>query len=235
LALKTEFHSHRFAILRIINSEKCHCDEIHFEVTMPNPDENKPFPLDYMSPRALPKMPISNGTALAWIFAGFLALLVIPFSAFFLLPSRNGSHSNPRVKSASNLRQIGQGILLYTNDFHGQYPDSFADILENEDITSDAFVSPLRSETPATGPTTQAIAAQLSGSHLSYVYLGKGFTKDTVTPDTVVAYELLVSPGSGTNVLFGDGHVEYVDPKIAARIVAAVAAGQHPVTMPSLP
>jgi prepilin-type processing-associated H-X9-DG protein len=171
-----------------------------------------------------------------WLFWVGVTVVAIVLAVAFFLPSINREPGDaPRVRSASNLRQIGQGILLYTNDFHGQYPESFADILENEDVTSGVFVSPSRSETPAAGPTTRAIAAQLSGSHLSYVYLGKGLMKNIVTPDIVVAYELLVSPGSGTNVLFGDGHVEYVDPKIAARILAAVAAGQHPVTMPSVP
>jgi prepilin-type processing-associated H-X9-DG protein len=137
----------------------------------------------------------------------------------------------PRVMSASNLRQIGQAILLYSNDHHGQYPDSFGTILLNEDITSAVFVSPTAG-TAAVGPTTQAIAAQLvPGPHLSYVYLGNGLNIATVTPDTVVAYEI-PSP-TGANILFGDGHVEYCSPTSMNSIAQQVANGKFPTTLPA--
>jgi prepilin-type processing-associated H-X9-DG protein len=139
-----------------------------------------------------------------------------------------------RVKSASNLRQIGQAIAQYTQDYNGEYPDSFQTILVDEDITSGVFISPLRSETAAAGPTTQAAAAQLTaGNHSSYVYLGKGFSQSTVASNIVVAYEKLLQPNAGTNVLFGDGHVEFVGPVTAGQIDSQAAAGKLPVTLPS--
>ena len=91
-------------------------------------------------------------------------------------------------ESASNFRQIGQAILLYTNDHHGEYPDTFQTFLLNEDVTSPVFVSPSRSETPATGPTWQAAASQMvTPGHVSYIYLGRGLSVNTVTPNTIVA------------------------------------------------
>ncbi len=170
--------------------------------------------------------------------AFFITLLVVALLAglgTFFLPSLNKEpNTTPRVKSASNLRQIGQAILLYTNDYNGQYPDSFGTILLNEDITSAVFVSPLRSETPADGPTTQAVADQLSdASHLSYVYLGRGFTPKTATANDVVAYELPGEPNGGANILFGDGHVEYDDGNVMTKIVGRAMSGVWPVTMPS--
>jgi len=139
-----------------------------------------------------------------------------------------------RVKSASNLRQIGQAILLYGNDHQGKYPDSFQTILLNEDITSEVFVSPSRSETPASGATQQQAADQLTeGGHVSYVYLGRGLSANTVTPDTIVAYEMIPNSGDGSNVLFGDGHVEYFAAPTAAKIIGRAATGEFPVTMPS--
>jgi len=165
----------------------------------------------------------------------FVAVLVCAFLAVFLLPSRNQPHPVvPRVKSASNLRQIGQAILLYSNDFAGQYPDTFQTLLMNEDITSSVFVSPSRSETPAEGATTRQLADQLdAGGHLSYVYLGRGLTAHTVTANMVVAYEMPASANGGGNVLFGDGHVEYFDGDYISNLVAKVATGEFPVTMPS--
>jgi len=151
-----------------------------------------------------------------------------------MLPSINSPRdSPPRVKSASNLRQIGQAILLYTNDNNGEYPDSFGTILLNEDVTSAVFVSPSRSETAANGATTRAAASQLNpgGGHVSYVYLGRGLSANMVTPDTIVAYELIAP--DGTNVLFGDGHVEFFNAPVTAKIMAKVSSGKFPVTMPS--
>jgi prepilin-type processing-associated H-X9-DG protein len=136
--------------------------------------------------------------------------------------------------SASNLRCIGQAILLYTNDHRGEYPDSFQTILLNEDVTSAVFVSPARSETPAKGPTTQAIANQMAaGGHLSYIYLGRGLSGNTVKPNTIVAYEMIPHAGGGTNVLFGDGHVEWVGPVTIGKIGSRAAVGQFPVTLPA--
>jgi prepilin-type processing-associated H-X9-DG protein len=134
--------------------------------------------------------------------------------------------------SASNLRQIGQAILLYCNDHGGVYPDSFQTILLNEDMTGDEFVSPLTSDTPAQGATAQAAADQLAvGGHLSYVYLGRGLNAKTVTPDTIVAYEKLPASSNGANVLFGDGHAEWLNGATVAKIVDRAAAGEFPVKM----
>jgi prepilin-type processing-associated H-X9-DG protein len=107
-------------------------------------------------------------------------------------------------------------------------------LLLEGDITSEAFVSPLGSDTPASGPTTQAIADQLTaGGHLSYIYLGRGLTTQTATADTIVAYENLSLAHTGANVLFGDGHVEFEDPKLVTQIINKSASGKFPVTMPT--
>lgn len=162
-------------------------------------------------------------------------VLLLGLSAYFLMPPSIGSHpTSPRGRSASNLREIGQAILLYSNDHNGKYPDTFQDILLNEDITSDVFVSPLRNETPAVGPTTQAVADQLiAGGHLSYVYLGRGLSTITANPDTIVAYELPIDSSSGGNVLFGDLHVEFEDATWMTKLIDRLKSGQLPVTIPA--
>jgi prepilin-type processing-associated H-X9-DG protein len=186
--------------------------------------ENRPQPLDYANPlhRAKKRRP-------RWLLIIFLSLIVVGLFWITFIPSLSSHDSVPRVRSASNLRQIGQAILLYTNDHQGQYPDSFATILLNEDVTSEVFVSPSRNETPAIGPTTQAIANQLSATgHVSYIYLGRGLSTNTVTPNTIVAYEKILNSSSATNMLFGDGHVEFVDPPTTAKILARALAGNFP-------
>src|SRR5215207_4146687 len=54
-------------------------------------------------------------------------LLVVLFVCVFLLAmvvacNRNAHHTSGRVTCASNLRQIGQAILLYSNENKGAYP-----------------------------------------------------------------------------------------------------------------
>jgi len=56
------------------------------------------------------------------VVIGIIALLIS-----ILLPALNAAKERAnRVKCASNLRQIGQGILLYANDNKGQYPRTIA-------------------------------------------------------------------------------------------------------------
>jgi prepilin-type processing-associated H-X9-DG protein len=195
---------------------------------MSKSDSDDPQSLDYANPR--------NRLAKRFNWMLWLVLLpaVLVLLTWLIWPRFNSGRTVPQlIKSASNLRQIGLAILLYTNDHQGEFPDSFATLLQNEDVISSyEFVSPARSETPANGPTTRAIAGQLTaGNHLSYVYLGRGLSEKTLTPDTVLAYEL-IGP-NGTNVLFGDGHVEWVDAALAAEIVAKASNGPFPVTMPA--
>jgi prepilin-type processing-associated H-X9-DG protein len=188
-------------------------------------------PLDYAVPRKRNSIDSIRRTIVLAVIAS-----VVIVSAFLLLfnPTRSRAIS-PRVVSMSNLREIGVAILLYGNDHHGSYPDSFQTILLNEDVSSMVFVSPQRSETPADGSTTQATAANMTTGNISYVYLGKGLSQGTVTPKTVVAYEKLLQPNVGTNVLFGDGHVEFVGPVTAGHIDGQAAAGVFPVTAPPAP
>jgi len=189
-----------------------------------------PQPLDYARPggrRA--QNSIGGPLLLSFMFILLFGALV----AILLANLRSDRTTSPRVRSASNLRQIGQAILLYSNDYNGQYPDSFGTILLNEDVTSSVFVSPSRSETPAQGPTTQAAADQLAdSSHISYIYLGRALTSSTVKPEDVVAYELPAQPNGGANILFGDGHVEFDDGTVLAKIMGRANCGIWPVTMP---
>jgi prepilin-type processing-associated H-X9-DG protein len=170
-----------------------------------------------------------------WSFLLSVGLLPLVLVTMFYLPSEIRSHSALRVKSMNNLEQIRVAIQLYTKENGGHYPDTFGTLLRNEDITASVFVSPGSKDTPATGATPEDIVANLAdGGHLSYVYLGRGLT--TTTPgNVVVAYENPSIWTTGANVLYADGHVEFQPPDYMAGLTSRAAAGQFPVTMPSVP
>ena len=128
---------------------------------------------------------------------------------------------------------------MYTDENHGQYPDSFQTILLNEDITADAFVCQDTNDQAAQGATTQAVAGNLmSGGHCSYVYLGSGLNSATVPADAVVAYEPVGNHSdTGSNILFGDGHVDWCNAagmkQMLAKVQQRTGASTMPVTMPA--
>src|SRR2546423_3768678 len=58
------------------------------------------------------------------VVIGIIALLIS-----ILLPSLNRARETAnRVKCASNLRQIGQAILLYSNENKGAYPKTYTTV-----------------------------------------------------------------------------------------------------------
>ncbi|HEY8669121.1 MAG TPA: hypothetical protein VIL86_20900 [Tepidisphaeraceae bacterium] len=153
-----------------------------------------------------------------------LALLI----AVLLPDSVYRGESIRRSSCASHLRLIGQALLFHGYNHGGKYPDTIEGLLE-DDIGPDVFVCPDTTDTKATGATTQAVAADMAKpGHLSYVYLGKGFT-NKCSPDTVLVYEPLANhSNAGSNVLFGDGRVSFIPAASMKKILAELAAGQNP-------
>jgi prepilin-type processing-associated H-X9-DG protein len=199
---------------------------------MSEPNPPPLLPLDY----ATPPTPAPRHRVIFWIVATLAAVGVVALAISCLLPTLVIDRDvSSRVKSAANLRSIGQAILMYCNDNNGDYPDSFATVLTNTDITSGIFVNPSSNDSPAPGPTTRDYVNQLNpdSGYCSYIYMGRGLNAKTVSPDTIVAREVLLHPTDGANMLFADGHVEYVDPAHTATIIAKETTGPLPMTMPS--
>ena len=103
-----------------------------------------------------------------------------------------------RVRSANNLFQIGKAVQMYVKD-HGAYPTSLAALFPNYLTDSKILENPAR-------------AAHLPEGDYALVPL----TKESASKQPwakVLAYEILSrgeAPQEGLNVLFADGHVEYV-------------------------
>ena len=134
-----------------------------------------------------------------------------------MLPSLNRAREQAnRVKSASNLRQIGLAAIMYANNNKEKLPDDFGEMIKTNYIeTPQIFVNPTRGEMPPIPPNRDQWPEWVA-EHSDYVWLGKGKTMSTATPETVIAHEKLDNHPEGVNLLYGDGHVEWM-PTIAAR------------------
>ena len=174
-----------------------------------------------------------KGLAIAGICVSVFSIVAGMCMISILLPSLNRARETAnRVKCASNLRQIGQAMLLYANENRGAYPDTIEPILATQDITSEVFVCPASNDTAALpGATNQQQAAALkSGRHLSYVYCGKG-QNNSSSADAVLVYENPMNHTGGKdgmNILWGDGHVSWEGAKYSQYIITELNAGQNP-------
>jgi hypothetical protein len=151
-------------------------------------------------------------------------------------PSGGAREQANRVKCQSNMRQIGEAIEAYASSHGGRFPDDLGTVLADADLPPIEFICPSSKDTPApTVATAQAMAAGLrQPGHCSYVYIGKGLTTDTITPDMIVMLEPLSDHrGDGMNVMFGDFHVEWFAKPDGQAILNQVASGVRPVHDPT--
>jgi prepilin-type processing-associated H-X9-DG protein len=169
-----------------------------------------------------------KGLAVAGICVSVASFIMLGCMISILLPSLNRARETAnRVKCASNMRQIGQALLLYGNDNRGVYPPDLPPLLLTQDITADVFVCPSSNDTRADQNTTVQQQAAVLHQHCSYKYLpGHNYN---ASADTVIAYEPLTNHGGdGANFLHGDGHVSWESKQTAAAMIKSLEAGQNP-------
>jgi len=174
---------------------------------------------------------------------GLIALLI-----GVLLPSlcRSRESSN-RVKCASNMKQIGLAAIIWAQGHGGKFPDDLDSLVDGADLAPAVFNCPTSADSPAEGATKELLLEDFhKPGHLSYVYVGKGLTTDSPA-DAVVMYELPKNHNGGDmsvtsefkdkpmsdgmNVLFADGHVEWISPQDAEALLKRVKDGESPVRL----
>ena len=174
-----------------------------------------------------------KGLAIAGISVGALSTVMSLCMISILLPSLNRARETAnRVKCASNLRQIGQAMLIYANESGGVYPPTPDLLVLTQDIEPVTFICPSTNDsaaTFATGTARPTIAASITKpGQNSYVYVGAGKTF-SADARTILAYEPLTNhDGDGGNFLFGDGHVEFLAKDAANSAIAEIQAGYNP-------
>jgi prepilin-type N-terminal cleavage/methylation domain-containing protein/prepilin-type processing-associated H-X9-DG protein len=185
------------------------------------------------------------------VVIGIIALLIS-----ILLPSLNRARETAnRVKCASNLKQIGLAILLYSNENRGAYPRTKASTPSAAGITANLGNGGHTHQDPFAADDAALTNAAINKSNfsdlaknLSYSYqhpypdanaIGAGFKLNNsvsaefavgsdVNPGTVGTDDNVLLPnntssakdmknansnnhdGDGQNILFGDGHVEFL-------------------------
>jgi hypothetical protein len=173
-----------------------------------------------------------------WLGGAELAL-VLAFG--IMIPSMCRSHEPAnRAKCGNNLRQIGLALLTYANNNGGRFPDTLNVLLDTAsdyEVTADVFVCPSTGDERAMGRTPAEQARNLTAEpgHLSYVYVGAGLTTQTATGDRIIAYDNPHNHNDeGINVLYGDAHTEFLNPKQAVEAMAKLRpSGSAPATRPA--
>src|SRR5213593_1504309 len=105
------------------------------------------------------------------VVIGIIALLIS-----ILLPSLNRARETAnRVKCGSNMRQIGQAILLYANENRGKYPPDLGTLTKTQDVTAEVFICPSAHDMaqPVRAMNLDDKAKWVN-QNSDYIYLGKG-------------------------------------------------------------
>ncbi|MDB5318620.1 MAG: hypothetical protein JWN40_251 [Phycisphaerales bacterium] len=112
-----------------------------------------------------------------------------------------------RTTSAANLRQVGQAIMLYSNENKGKFPPDLATLTKTQDLPQEAIKSPFG---PAKGGTDIIL--------LQYGAVNPMTGNQPGSAEIIVAYDqAALEQGDGANALFGDGHVAWLAPDVLKR------------------
>ena len=169
---------------------------------------------EYNDHRGFQPPPRKNNTV--WIVLAIVGgimvvgFLVIGILAAMLLPVLSKARERARrVSCASNMKQIGLALIMYSGDNEGNFPPDLKALVDNQYIMEgDVFVCPSSGD---------VYSGDLE-SH--YIYI-PGLVDSVDNPtQTVLLYEKDTNHREGfMNVLFVDGHVEGDDASIYLQMI----------------
>ncbi len=152
------------------------------------------------------------------LLAGCIALVA---SAIAVMARRRMYSGMNKDDCQNNLRMIGVAVQVYWQDHH-QYPGDLQTVFQTGMLNPPTFTCPSSSDVL---PADSVIGAR---GTCSYVYVGGSFGKEAQV-DSVIALE---DPANhdldGGNVLYGDGHVEWVTLQNVVQIMNDLQQGMNP-------
>ncbi len=140
-----------------------------------------------------------SGLAIGAICAGGVALLVWPFLLAILLPSFSRAREmSKRLVCAANMKGLHTSMQIYAQGAGGGYMDDMQVLIDTGQVTAQQFVCPSSGAVPG-------------DMRACYIYISGQTPADD--PRNVVLYEKPENHADeGGNVLFLDGHVDYIRP-----------------------
>jgi len=129
----------------------------------------------------------------------------LPILAGMLLPALGQPREKARrISDMNNLKQIGTGLTIYSNEYAEKFPDDLGVLMAKEYIrTGTIYVCPASNTVPPKTPE------ELRAGQCDYLYFGKGLTMDDLdTEDPIACTKPGLFSDGYINVLYGDAHVE---------------------------
>jgi len=133
-----------------------------------------------------------RGEAISGIVLGILSLVAVPLLLLWTLHMKNYA---PNMVCGSNLRQIGVAVAVYADEHEGRIPRKLEDLRQYLPNLDKVLICPQAKDT----------------SHPSYqIVLGGDKWNSGESSNAIVVTESSANHHGGRNVLYGDGHVEWV-------------------------
>lgn len=138
------------------------------------------------------------------------------------------SDAAKQTLAASRLRTLGQAAYFYALGHKGMYPATLDEVATEASISVDTFANPRLNPHRPRGLVSPIETAAWRAGLDGFVYVGKDKTTAT-PPNEVMAYENPALVAGGLNVLFFDGHVEFLSRQAAGQIIPLPPTEPPPV------
>ena len=145
--------------------------------------------------------------AIAGLVCGVASIVGFPMWVWILVPGLSSvKEASLRTVCQANLKGIAVAVSIYQYDHPGQIGSPFDYLIAQGDVPPKQFIC------PSSGLSTS-----------NYVYVPVDLNDPNVSADTVMLYEPKTNHGGeGGNVIFADGHAEFVKGDDYDRLIAGL-------------
>lgn len=148
-----------------------------------------------------------RGRAIAGICTGGIGLVVMPLMIAILLPSLSRARElSKRLVCGANLKGLGTSMLIYINENNAVSDDMFQTFVDTGEIVPKQLIC------PSSGKTLEDVQADPYACYVLVPGMAQALAAGVSDTQLVVAYERDNHAGEGGNVLYADGHAEFIRP-----------------------